>query len=98
MSYAYKKPYRYRLTHPPKALLKARLDNIAIVPASMLPLTKLLKKRLNTLPMGAVLLCYAEENTRQQKVLERVVVSFRDKGHVVKSLSMRDIYKTTPNF
>ena len=30
--------YRYRLTNPPKALLKTRLDNIAIVPASMLPL------------------------------------------------------------
>jgi hypothetical protein len=97
MKQQYNKPYRYRLTHPPKALLKARLDNIAIVPASMLPITKLLKERINTLPMGAVFLCYAEKNTRQQKVLERVEVSFRDKGHVVKSLSMKEVSKTAPN-
>jgi hypothetical protein len=30
MRYRDKKPYGYRLTTPPKALLKARLDNIAI--------------------------------------------------------------------
>jgi hypothetical protein len=36
MRYRYKKPFRYRLPNPPKALLKARMDNIAIVPASML--------------------------------------------------------------
>jgi len=30
----------YRFTKQPKALLKARLDNIAIVPASMLLLQK----------------------------------------------------------
>ena len=39
MRYRYNRGYRYRLTNPPKALLKARMDNIAIVPASMLPLT-----------------------------------------------------------
>jgi hypothetical protein len=41
--------YRYRLTNPPEALLKARMDNIAIVPASMLPLTETLKEKVNTL-------------------------------------------------
>src|SRR6476660_2555408 len=32
MRHSYNRGYRYRLTNPPKALLKARLDNIAIVP------------------------------------------------------------------
>jgi hypothetical protein len=94
----YKKPYRYRLTHPPKALLNARLDNIAIVPASMLPLTQTLKEKVNTLPQGAVFLCYAEENTRQRKILERVQETFREHGHAVKSMSVGEVYKTTPNF
>ncbi len=98
MSYADKKPYQYKLTNPPKALLKARLDNIAIVPASMLPLTKILKEKVNTLPKGAVFLCYAEENTRQRKLLKRVEETFREQGHEVRSLSMREVYKTTPNF
>ena len=82
----------YRFTKPPKVLLKARLDNIAIVPASMLPLTKILKEKVNTLPKGAVFLCYAEENTRQRKLLERVEEAFRQHGHAVRSMSMGEVY------
>jgi len=98
MTYRYHRGYQYRLTNPPTALLKARMDNIAIVPASMLPLTETLKERINTLPQGAVFLCYAEENSRQRKILERVEETFREQGHVVRSLSMREVYKTTPHF
>jgi hypothetical protein len=98
MSYAYKKPYRYRFIHPPKALLKARLDNIAIVPASMLPLTETLKEKVNTLPKGGVFLCYAKENTRQRKILEWVGETFKEHGHAVKSMSVAEVYKTNPNF
>jgi hypothetical protein len=98
MKYRYKKPFRYRLTNPPKALLKARLDNIAIVPASMLPLTKTLKEKVNTLPKGGVFLCYAQENTRQRKILERVGETFREHGHAVRSMSVGEVYKTTSNF
>ena len=90
--------YRYRLTNPPQALLKARMDNIAIVPASMLPLTETLKEKVNTLPKGGVFLCYAQENSRQRKILERVEETFREHGHVVKSISMGEVYKTIPNF
>jgi hypothetical protein len=90
--------YRYRLTNPPQALLKARMDNIAIVPASMLPLTKIVKEKVNTLPKGGVFLCYAQENSRQKKILERVEETFREHGHVVRSLSMREVYRNTPNF
>jgi hypothetical protein len=98
MRYRYNRSYRYRFTNPPKALLKARLNNIAIVPASMLPLTPLLKEKVNTLPKGGVLLCYSQENTRQRKILERVEETFREHGHAVRSMSMREVYKTAPNF
>jgi hypothetical protein len=91
MKQQYKKLYRYRLTNPPKKLLKARLDNIAIVPASMLPLTETLKEKVNTLPQGAVVLCYAAENTRQKKLLERVGETFRQHGHAVMNLSMEQV-------
>jgi hypothetical protein len=90
--------YRYRLTNPPKALLKARLDNIAIVPASMLPLTETLKEKVNTLPKGGVFLCYAKENTRQRKILERVGETFREQGHTVRSMSVGEAHKTSPHF
>ena len=95
MRYRFNRGYRYQLTRPPQAILKARLDNIAIVPASMLPLTKLLKEKVNTLPQGAVFLCYAEENTRQRKLLERVEETFREQGHVVRSMSIGEVYNNT---
>jgi hypothetical protein len=88
----------YQFAKPPQALLKARLDNIAIVPASMLPFQKTLQELINTLPQGAVFLCHAEENTRQRKLLERVEETFRQQGHAVMNLSMEEVYKATPNF
>ena len=98
MRYRFNKGYRYRFTNPPKAILKARMDNIAIVPASMLPLTQTLKEKVNTLPQGSVVLCYAAENPRQRKLLERVGETFREQGHAVKSMSVGEVYKATPNF
>jgi hypothetical protein len=90
--------YRCRFTNPPKAILKARLDNIAIIPASMLPLTQTLKEKVNTLPQGGVFLCYAKENSRQRQILERVEETFREQGHAVRILSMREVSPTTSSF
>ena len=44
MRYFYNKPYRYRLTRAPRAIRRATLDNIAIVPASMLAGKESLKR------------------------------------------------------
>jgi len=74
------------------------MDNIAIVPASILPLTPLLKEKVNMLPKGGVFLCYAKENTRQRKILELVEETFRKHGHQVKSMSVLEVYNTTPKF
>jgi hypothetical protein len=93
MRYRFNRGYRYRLTNPPEALLNARLDNIAIVPASMLPLLQTLKEQVNTLPKGGVFLCYAQENSRQKKILERVEETFREHGHAVKSMSIGEVLR-----
>ena len=77
---------QYRFTRPPKALLGARLDNIAIVPASMLPFKKTVQELLNDLPPGGVFLCHSQENVRQRKLLERVGQTFRQRGHAVVNL------------
>jgi hypothetical protein len=84
----YSRPYRYRFTRPPKALRNAKLDNIAIVPASMLPLKGTVQQVLNNLPHGAVFLCHVTENAKQKKVLERVGEVFRQHGHAVTNLSL----------
>jgi hypothetical protein len=86
MSYRFNRGYRYRLTNPPEALRKARLDNIAIVPASMLGMKALWQTAANTLPQGGVLLCHSQQNTRQRKLLERVGETFRQQGHAVMQL------------
>jgi hypothetical protein len=83
-----KQKNQYRFTHPPKALLKARLDNIAIVPASMLPLKATWQKVANKLPRGGVLLYHSLKNTRQRKLLERVEEIFKQHGYAVINLPM----------
>ncbi len=84
----YQKPFSHQLVKPPKAILKARLDNIAIVPASMLPFKKPLQEILNNLPQGAVFLCHAKENRKQSRILERVGELFQERGHRVTNLPM----------
>jgi hypothetical protein len=91
MRYRIKRSYQYRLTNPPKALLKARLDNIAIVPASMLGLKALWQTAANTLPQGGVLLCHSQQNTRQRKLLERVEESLKQHGHAVMNLPVEQV-------
>jgi hypothetical protein len=91
MRYGDKKLYRYTFTNPPKALLKARLDNIAIVPASMLGLKALWQTAANTLPQGGVLLCHSQQNTRQRKLLERIGETFRQQGHAVMNLPVEQV-------
>lgn len=82
----------YRFTNPPKALRTSRLDNIAIVPASMLPFKKSLQEILKNLPHGAVFLCHANENSKQKKLLERVEAVFKQQGHLVRNISMEQIF------
>jgi hypothetical protein len=91
MRYRLNRSYRYRFTNPPKALFNARLDNIAIVPASLLGLKALWQTTANTLPQGGVLLCHSQRNTRQRKLLERVEETFREQGHAVMNLPIERV-------
>ena len=91
MRQQYKQSYRYRIINPPKALLKARMDNIAIVPASLLGLKALWQTAANTLPQGGVLLCHSQQNTRQRKLLERVEESLKQHGRAVMNLPVEQV-------
>jgi hypothetical protein len=71
--------------------LRARLDNIAIVPASMLTGQESLQEKVNTLPRGQVFLCHTKENTKQKRVLERVKEVFRRLGYAVTLLPMEQV-------
>ena len=91
MRYRYNRPLRYRLTNPPQALLKTRMDNIAIVPASMLPFKTTWQKTANNMPKRGVLLCHSRKNTRQKKILERVEEIFKRLGYAVMNLPIEQV-------
>jgi hypothetical protein len=83
---------KYRFTRVPTELRRARFDNIAIVPASMLPFKEMVQKLLDDLPPGGVFLCHTQANTRQQMVLEWVGETFRQHGHAVRTMSSQQVY------
>jgi hypothetical protein len=89
MKQRYNNGIPYKLTQPPKALVKAKLDTIAIVPASMLSSKAKWQRLANTLPQGAVLLYHSQKNTRQKKLLERVAELLQMQGHQVTNLPLQ---------
>ena len=82
----------YPLSEPPEQLQKARLDNIALVPASLLCLKGTYQPIANTLPKGSVL-C-VPQTQRQQKILAKVASYLRCKGHQVITLPIERITRS----
>jgi hypothetical protein len=76
----------YQIVKPPRALRKARTDNIVLVPASLLPKKGKYQTIANNLPKGSVLICQTQKKQRIAGILERVARFFQENGHVVKTL------------
>src|SRR2546427_12119554 len=85
------KPLPYSLLEPPQALKKARLDNIALVPASLLFQKDTYQPLANTLPTGSVL-CIPQTQ-RQITILSHVATYFKKRGHQVLTLPIERIVK-----
>ncbi len=73
----------YRITRPPRAIRKARLDNIALVPANMLPLKGTYQPIANQLPTGSVLIYENHAKPQLQAILTKVAAFFKQRGYVV---------------
>ncbi len=71
---------------PPRAIRKAKLDNIALVPASLLFQKGKYQTIANNLPGEGVLICETVKKERISYILERVAAYFRQNGHFVKML------------
>ena len=76
----------YQIVEPPKAVRKAKLDNIALVPASLLFQKGKYQTIANNLPGRGVLICRNEKKERISHILECVAAFFRQRGHFVKTL------------
>ena len=85
------KPLASFLSEPPQAVKKARLDNIALVPASLLFRKDTYQPFAKTLPTGSVL-CISQTQ-RQKTILSHVATYFKERGHQVLTLPIERIVK-----
>ena len=85
------KPLASSLSEPPEALKKARLDNIALVPASLLFQKDTYQPLANNLPTGSVL-C-VPQTQRQKTILSHFATYFKERGHQVLTLPIERIVK-----
>jgi len=80
----------------PRALHKARLDNIALVPASLLPYRARYQAIANRLPHGDILIVLPGAETPGRQLLESTARLFKAKGHGVKIVLAQTVSNTAP--
>ena len=76
----------YRITRPPRRIRKARLDNLALVPASLLPFKEQWQEVANSKAGEHVLIVLPTLEQRSRKVVEQVASQLREQGHTVTML------------
>ncbi len=81
----------YRFTKPPAAIHGAKLDNLALVPASLLPFKKQWQQLANKLPQGSTLVILPSSPNRLRKMFEQVTTQLREDGKQVKILSTEQL-------
>ena len=80
-------PHTYQFRRPPRALRKAKLDNLALVPASLLPFKDQWQEVANSKAGEHVLIVLPPLEKQSRKVVERVANQLREKGHAVTMLT-----------
>jgi hypothetical protein len=71
--------------------MRAQLDHIAIVPASMLTSQKILNENVKRFPRRQAFLCHIRENTKQKCTLEHVKEVFQRLGYAVTLLPVEGV-------
>ena len=72
-----------KLTPPPKALRKATLDNLTLIPGNLLPFKTQYQRIANALPAGEVLVILPSGDRPVRKTFQSVVDLVRAKGQRV---------------
>jgi hypothetical protein len=76
----------YRFTNAPRAIRKAKLDNVALVPASLLPFKDEWQEIANQLPKGNILVVLPS-SSKQQRIAEQTAENLKDRGQHVTTLA-----------
>ncbi len=87
---------KYHVIKPPRAVRKARLDNLALVPASLLPFKEQWQEVANSKAGEHVLIVLPTVENRPQNVLKRVAAELREKGHPVTTISAEQFVERQP--
>jgi hypothetical protein len=73
-------------TPPPRALQKAKLDNLTLLPASLLPFKAEYQAIANQQAPGTTLIVLPAGDSLPRRMLERVVSRMQAKGQSVRTL------------
>ena len=82
--------HSYRFSRHSRAIRKAKLDNLALMPASLLPFKAQWQEVANSAPGEHVLIILPKVENRPRNVLQRVAAELREHGHVVTTLSAEE--------
>ena len=82
-----------RFTTAPKALRRRRVapDNVALVPASLLPYKEHWQRVANELPSGSVLVCVPMNDDKPRQPYLAVARTLRKKGFTVRAVNARHV-------
>jgi predicted DNA-binding WGR domain protein len=85
---------RVQWTHDPRGVRGrggVRVENLALVPASLLPHKPTYQALANRLPQGAVLVVLPTEEGAERQLLETAAARFRAKGHPVATITADEV-------
>jgi hypothetical protein len=69
----------------------ARVENLALVPASLLPYKTTYQRLTNQLPTGAMLVVLPTEDTAERRGLQEAAARLRAKGHALATLTVDEV-------
>jgi len=75
-----------RLPAPPPAVRRATLDNLVLVPGSLLPFKETWQALANQLPEGSTLIILPSSNGSARRTLEKVSCSLKARGRRVTTM------------
>lgn len=78
---------RWRFHRAPGAIRNAKLDNLVMVPASLLPKKADYQKLANRLPRGQVLIVLPSSEGAPRKALQSTAAQLRSRGHQVATVT-----------
>ena len=81
---------KYHLIKSPRAVRKGRVDNLPVVPASLLPFKEQWQEVANSKAEEHIVIVLPKMENRPRHVLERVAAELREKGHEVTLFSAEE--------